>query len=419
MYENRDKFVVLVTGGRGSGKSFNVSTFIERLTFELNRAPETAAAIVHNILYCRYTMISAEISIIPEVFEKIEMEGTERYFKKTSRDIVNRMTGSHIMFRGINTSSGNQTAKLKSIHGISVFVCDEGEEWTSEVDFEKIMYSIRKKGIQNYIFIIMNPTDNNHWVYKRFIERTHKIEYFDGVPVQISTHPNVLHIHTSYLDNLANLSPEFLREAEECKRDDPEKYAHTFMGRWADVAEGAVFKKWGVVGEFPEYARKQCVGLDFGYTNDPSAAVRMGVVDNRIYLDELFYEKGMHADDIARRLRPYSDLFVYADSADPRLIDDIALKGLVIYPARKYAGSVNAGIDTMQRYELFVTSRSLNLQNELRNYTWAKDKNGEYTNKPIDDWNHAIDASRYAVTATLTGKLMTPRAVSKDDLGIM
>ena len=142
MYRNKDKFIVLVTGGRGSGKSFNVATFIERLTFELNRELGSGSAIVHNILYCRYTMISAEISIIPEVFEKIEMEGTEKYFKKTSRDIVNRMTGSRIMFRGINTSSGNQTAKLKSIHGISVFVCDEGEEWTSEVDFEKIMYSI-------------------------------------------------------------------------------------------------------------------------------------------------------------------------------------------------------------------------------------------------------------------------------------
>ena len=109
------------------------------------------------------------------------------------------------MFRGIKTSSGNQTAKLKSIHGITVFVCDEAEEWTNEVDFEKIVLSIRQVGIDNFVIIIMNPTDSNHFIYKKYIEKTHKLVEIDGVQVQISTHPNVLHIHTTYFDNLENL----------------------------------------------------------------------------------------------------------------------------------------------------------------------------------------------------------------------
>lgn len=413
LYLDKEHFIILVTGGRGSGKSFNVAAFIERLTFELTKANR----IVHNILYTRYTMISAAISVIPEFQEKIEIDGTSKYFSVKKADVVNKMTGSRIMFRGIKTSSGNQTAKLKSIHGITTFVCDEAEEWTSEDDYDKIMLSIRQKGIQNRIIIIMNPTDSNHFIYRKYIENTHKVVNYDGVPVQISTHPNVLHIHTTYLDNVEHLSEQFIKEVEDMKQNDPEKYAHIVMGQWADVAEGAVFKKWGIVDEFPTNAKKQAIGLDFGYAQDPSAAVRCGIVDNRIYLDELFYQKGMLARDLVRELKPYN-LHVIADSADPRLIQEISLGGIIIYPVQKGAGSILAGIDKMQSMEIYVTRRSYNLQNEFRNYIWAKDKDGKYINEPEDHDNHGIDASRYYVLGQLLGKIMKPRVVSKDDLGI-
>ena len=111
-------------------------------------------------------MVSANISIIPEFLEKAENDGTQKYFRSTRSNVTNKMTGSTVMFRGLKTSSGNQTAKLKSIHGITTFVVDEAEEWVSEREFETIMLSIRQKGIQNRIIIVMNPTDNNHWVYK-------------------------------------------------------------------------------------------------------------------------------------------------------------------------------------------------------------------------------------------------------------
>lgn len=413
LYLDKDHFIILVTGGRGSGKSFNVAAFIERLTFEMT--PEER--IVHNILYTRYTMISANISVIPEMQEKIELDGTEKFFSVKKADIINRMTNSRIMFRGIKTSSGNQTAKLKSIHGITTFVCDEAEEWTSEEDFDKIMLSIRQKGIQNRIIIIMNPTDSNHFIYRKYIEHSFKEVMFDGVPIQISTHPNVLHIHTTYFDNKDHLSEQFLKEVEEMKKSDPEKYAHVVMGRWADVAEGAVFKKWGVATEFPKEAKKVAIGLDFGFSHDPSAAVRCGIIDNRLYLEELFYKKGMHTEDLIKALRPHKHQ-VIADSADPRLIDEIAIGGVLIYPVQKGAGSILAGIDKMQEMEIYVTSNSYNLQNELRNYIWAKDKDGKYINQPEDHDNHLIDAVRYYVLGQLLGKIMKPLKVTKEDLGI-
>lgn len=420
LYEDKKKFIFLITGGRGSGKSFAASAFIERLTFE-----RAADKIVHQILYTRYTMVSAGISVIPEMYEKIEIDGTGKYFSATKTDIVNRLTGSRIMFRGIKTSSGNQTAKLKSIQGITTFVCDEAEEWTSEEEFDKIMLSIRRKGIKNRILIIMNPCDSNHFIYRKYIKDTHELREIDGVQVQISTHPSVCHIHTTYLDNLPNLSEEFMKEVNHIKETDPEKYAHIVIGRWADVAEGAVFKKWGIVKSFPENARRVALGIDWGYTHDPTAIVRCGIIDNRLYIDELCYETGMLSSAVIKRLRPYTEKgeYTYADCADPRLIDEVALGDntgpVVIYPVTKGAGSVIAGIEKIKEYELFVTSSSLNLQNELRSYVWAKDKDGQFINQPEDHDNHLIDALRYYINGKILGRVSPPRKpVTKESLGI-
>lgn len=399
-----------------SGKSFSASTFIERLTFEYNDVLKLA----HKILYTRYTMVSAGISVIPEVNEKIEADGVSDYFKSTKTDIVNKMTGAEIMFRGINTSSGNQTARLKSVHGVTTFVVDEAEEFVNYEDYEKIMLSIRQKGLQNRVLIIMNPSNSTHWVYQKYIKDTHEIKYFDGVPVQISTHPEVLHIHTTYLDNIEHLSGQFLKEVLSMKETDPERYAHIVMGRWTDVSEGAVYKKWGVVDEFPKEAKQVALGMDFGYAADPTAIVMCGIVDNRLYLKEICYKRGMLSSDIIHELRPYAEqgLFVYADSADPRLIAEIALGGIVVYGAQKYAGSILAGIDKIKTFEMFVTKDSVNLQEELRNYIWNKDKGGNYINVPVDKWNHLLDASRYYTLGKLLGKVVKPLNKTKADLGI-
>lgn len=411
LYNNTDKLITLITGGRGSAKSFNVGTFIERLSFESG----------HKMLYSRYTMTSADISVIPEFQEKIDLEGTNDFFDITKKDIINTFSDSVIMFRGIRTSSGNQTAKLKSIQGLTTFVCDEAEEWNSEEDFDKLVLSIRQKGIQNRVIIIMNPTDSNHFIYKKYIEKTHKLIEIDGVQVQISTHPNVIHIHTTYLDNIENLSPQFIQEMERMKEEEPEKYAHVAIGRWSDVAEGAIFKRFEIVDSIPDYAKKRGVGLDFGYSNDPSAAIECALIDNDLYLDELFYRTRMLSGDISDSLKPFR-LKVISESADPRLIQEISNSGILIYPVDKSninsKSSILAGIDKMLELNLKVTRRSYNLLYELRKYTWDKDKDGNYINKPIDKYNHALDAARYWVLGEVLGRILKPKQYNKDDLGL-
>lgn len=393
LYINKDKFIVLVTGGRGSGKSFEVARFLERLTFEKGR----------KILFTRYTLVSASKSIIPEVEDKIERDGTKEYFKVTKDRLINTYTGSEIMFMGIKTSSGNQTAKLKSIQGISVFVCDEAEEWVSEEDYDKMVLSIREEDIQNMVVVVMNPANTSHFIYQKYIKDTHRVEMIDGVPVQISTHPNVLHIHTTYMDNLKYLSKEFLREVKEIKEKDPDKYARVVIGKWADMNEGAIFRKYTKIDSIPMFVKTCAIGIDFGYTNDPTAAVLCGLHGNTLYLDELCYQTHMGSGDIIKHLRPYSAFDMIADSADPRLINDLRSGGLRMIPVVKGAGSVIAGINKMLELDIVVTSRSVNLINELDNYCWSKDKDGRFINEPIDKYNHLIDAARYFVLSRVLG----------------
>ena len=282
---------------------------------------------------------------------------------------------------------------------------------------------MRQKGLRVRAIIIMNPSDSNHWVYQKYIKNTHKLVEYDGVMVQISTHPDVLHIHTSYLNNLEHLSDTFIDSMRKMKESDPERYAHIAMGRWADVAEGAVFKTFGIVDEFPSYAKKIGKGMDFGYTNDPTAIVRCGIVDDRLYIDELCYRTGMLSKDIIAELNAEEargeDGFIYSESADPRLVDEISLGGVIIKPVAKGPGSVEAGLDKMRGMKLFVTRRSENLQEELRNYVWDKDRFGNWLNTPVDKYNHCIDAARYWVLGCLLGKLQSPRAISKEELGII
>jgi PBSX family phage terminase large subunit len=228
-----DKPIILITGGRGSAKSFNSSLFLKRLTYEKDQV----------ILYSRYTMTSAEKSVIPEFLDKIERESDNENFYITSKEIVNTRSESRILFSGIKTSSGNQTANLKGIEGLTTFVVDEGEEWQKEDEFDKIRLSIRRVGIQNRTIVIMNPSNIEHFIYKKFIENSHRVEIIDGVPVEISTHPQVCHIHTTYLDNLPHLSKEFLEEVEAIKTTDREKYATIIIGSWQRKLEGTLFDK--------------------------------------------------------------------------------------------------------------------------------------------------------------------------------
>ena len=372
----------IITGGRASGKSFSVNLMLVLLTYEAN----------HTILFTRYTLTSAYVSIIPEFIEKIEMLDKFDDFHITKDEIINLRSGSKIVFKGIKTSSGDQTANLKSITGVTTWVLDEAEELTDESTFDKIDLTIRETKNQNRIILILNPTTKEHWIYQRFFEDK-------GIQEGTNTEKdNTTYIHTTYQDNITNLSKSFLKEIDDLKIRRPLKYKHVIMGGWLDKAEGVIFNNW-TIGKFKRVG-VSVWGQDYGFSNDPTTLIETNIdtSNKRIYLKECFYLPSLTTSQITRLNEQHAKGgLIIADSAEPRLISEIRAKGCNVKPSVKGQGSVTYGISLLQDYDLIISEDSINLVKELNNYSWLERK----SNTPIDKFNHLIDAIRYAVSFQL------------------
>jgi PBSX family phage terminase large subunit len=224
----------VLTGGRGSGKSYHISAFLLNLTYEPN----------HVILFTRWTLTSAHISIIPEFIEKIEVLNKHDDFEITQTEIINKHTGSKILFRGIKTAQGTATANLKSIQGVTTWLLDEAEELHDRDVFDRIDLSVRAKDMPNRIILAMNPSFKNHWIYKDFIQTERK---------------DCTLIHSTYLQNKSNLSESFIQAAERTKATNVLRYNHLFLGHWLDDAEGVLWTRGVIerqrIDKMPELTR--------------------------------------------------------------------------------------------------------------------------------------------------------------------
>jgi len=373
---NNTRYFV-ITGGRGSGKSFEVGRFTSLLSFEAN----------HKILFTRQTMTSAHLSIIPEFKQKIDLMELNSAFQINKSDIININSGSEIIFRGIKTSSGDQTANLKSLQGITTWILDEAEELTDEMQFDKINLSIRQKGKQNRVILILNPATKEHWIYKRFFEERGIQEGFNGIK------EDVTYIHTTYLDNVENLDESFLNEVKRIEQTNPQKYKHQILGGWLNKAEGVIFSNWRI-DEFKD-TNFGCFGQDFGFSIDPTTLIQTSIdkANKKIYAKELIYKPSLTTTDIYTENIRYTNKnsLIVADSAEPRLIQELKNRGLNIKAVDK--PKIIDRIAIMQDYELIIDKDSTNLIKELNNYVWHDKK----SQTPIDDYNHALDALGYAV----------------------
>jgi phage terminase large subunit-like protein len=217
-YEEPQNRYFLITGGRGSGKSWTLSLFLLNLTYEEG----------HVILFTRWTLTSAFISIIPEFIDKIDLMNKAEDFEITQSEIINKATGSKILFRGIKTSQGTATANLKSIAGVTTFILDESEELMDEDVFDRIDLSIRAVNKPNRVILVMNPSYKSHWIYNRFVKYARE---------------DTNYIHTTYLDNRNNLSPSFIAQAERTRTENLHRYNHLFLGHWLEDADGMLWNR--------------------------------------------------------------------------------------------------------------------------------------------------------------------------------
>ena len=343
------------------------------------------------VLFTRYTMVSAHLSIIPEFLEKISLLGFENIFSVNKAEVLNLGNQSDILFRGIKTSAGNQTASLKSLQGISCWVLDEAEELIDENIFDTIDLSIREKKVQNRIILVLNPVTKEHWIYRRFFEDKGVQAGFNGVK------GNVCYIHSTYLDNIENLSNSFLGRIKAIQLKNIKKYNHSIMGGWLDKAEGVVFENWRI-GEFnPDKLQTSC-GMDFGFSVDPDSLTEIAIDKKKkiMYLKEHIYKNGLKSHELAHLvLSKVGNKLIIADSAEPRLIADLKHLGVNIRSVKK--GTIESGITRMQDYELIVSPESINIAKELNNYVYADKGSKLY----VDSYNHAIDGIRYNVIYNL------------------
>ena len=374
---NDDSRYFVITGGRGSGKSFGVTVFLLLLTYEKG----------HKVLFTRYTMKSANTSIIPEFIEKIELLGKQSDFRITRDEIMNLTTGSSIIFKGIKTSSGNNTAALKSLNGITTFVVDEAEELDDEKTFDKIDLSVRAMGKQNRVILILNPATKEHWIYQRFFR--------DGQVLSGSNTKknNVTYIHTTYKDNITNLEKSFINTVLDIKRKSPDKYEHQILGGWKEKAEGTIISNWRI-GDFIQ-TENTCYGQDFGFSEDLTTLVKVSIDKQarKMWVKEIYGKTAMKTTDIAllNKRECGMDLII-CDNSEPRLIRELKDRGLNIRPTIKRKGSILSGIALLQDYEIIVDKDSLGIIKEINNYVWHQ--KGE---RPIESFNHYIDAIRYSL----------------------
>lgn len=237
--------------------------------------------------------------------------------------------------------------------------------------------------------------------------RTKEKIYLDYNPVQefwiheiMKYRDDFDYIHSTYRDN--DLLDERIVKSIE-QRMHLDNWWRVYGEGEVGILEGLVFDDWQLVDEMPE-CKWEVYGLDFGFTNDPTAIVKVGYFDGALYLDEVLYRTGMTNNEIGRVLVDYEIKDVIADSAEPKSIEEIYRYGINIQGAEKGKDSINHGINLLKEYPIYITKKSVHLIKEFRNYTWQTDKEGKTLNKPIDAFNHLIDATRYAISKKLNRK---------------
>ena len=373
LLSSKDRYIRL-QGGAGSGKSIAVAQY---LMIQAMGDPG------HRIFAFRKVGRTVKNSIIATFQDLIRDYDLKEYWavNKTERTFTFLETGVEIICGGVDDPE-----KVKSIKAPTIIWMEEATEFTYN-DFTQLNLRLRKYGITNQLIMSYNPISTENWIHKR-------------LHIGKELHGQELYIQSSHTDNL--YIPDASRESlVRLALTNENAYKVYTLGEWANLTEGLIFPTYTIVDEFPvELMDRAIYGLDFGFV-DPMALVRVGISGQDLYVQELFYRTGETIEQLVPHLNGFgvsgSDR-IYCDSARPGDIQSLynaGFRGAV--PAVKGQGSILSGIRKLHEYKLHVTSDSINLISELGKYCWMKDKADQLLEKPIDDFNHSIDALRYAV----------------------
>ena len=354
-----DKRIIVEQGGTRSGKTYNILLWLIFYYTERNTAK--------TITICRKSFPSLRASVMRDFFDILRNHDLyrEEYHNKSSHEY--HLNGNLVEFISLD-----QPQKIRGRKRNLLYI-NEANELFYE-DWQQLIFRTDGRIILDY-----NPSESFHWIYDKVIPREDCDFY-----------------QTTYRDN-PFLDEQIKNEIERLKETDEDYWRIYGLGE-RGMSRATIFQ-FGT-SEIPQEAKLLSYGLDFGFTNDPSAIVAIYQHGDNLYLDELLYRTGMTNRDIHNHLQSLGldrRDEIFADSAEPKSIEELHRFGWNVKPTAKGQDSINAGIDILKRHKLFATSRSNNLIKELQNYKWTEDKNGNLLNKPIDVMNHALDAARYAV----------------------
>ena len=378
-------------GSRGSKKSKTTALFF---IYSMMKYPGA------NLLVVRKVYRTLKDSCFTDLKWAINILGVQDYWsvKESPLEIIYIPTGQKILFRGLD-----DPLKVTSITVETGNLCwawiEEAYEINKEQDFNMLDESIRGKieePLYKQITLTFNPWNEKHWLKKRFFDVEDE---------------NIMAKTTNYMCN------EWLDESdkklfEDMKKNNPRRYQVAGLGNWG-IVEGLVYENWEEkefdVNEISKRKGvKSAFGLDFGYTNDPSAFFcgLIDVANKEIYVFDEIYKNAMKNRQIAEEIirKGYGKEKIVADSQEPKSIDelyDLGLKG--IRKSRKGRDSINNGIQYIQDYKIIIHPRCVNFITEISNYMWDKDKFDNPVNKPVDDFNHLMDAMRYALESYSKG----------------
>ena len=397
-----------IWGGRAAGRShFGTEYFL----FLITQPEYFRGAFLRNVFGDIRDSLFQDFK---DRLESSDFDEKEFEINDSKMSIKYKPTGNTIISKGFRKSSGNRSAKLKSLAGLTHVLIEEADE-NPEGDVNKLDDSIRTNKIEDIqIIFLHNPPGKNHWLVRRFynleeaeIKDKHgkKVEgYYKATPKQ---DPDVLVIFTTYKDNLRNLNDKTVKKYEAYGDPDSifydeEHYYVDICGLIPEGARGRIYKGWKVVTKefFESLPYEEYYGLDFGYSDDPVALVKIKSHNNRNFYRETIYEAGLTNPALAEEmnLRGVSKKApIYADNAEPKSIKELRDLGFNVLPADKGPDSVLFGIKQVQAMENYYTQESTNLRMENEEYKWAVDKDGNPTDTPIGKHDHLKSAIRYGV----------------------
>jgi len=368
-----DKKIVVNRGGTRSSKTYSIAQLcaLWLMTGECGKGNYIMKGVWSTV---RKHQTTLEKTVVRDFEEILQDNGFYNQIDHNKTKKTYQFSGRMVEFFGADDQQKLRGAKR------NILYCNEANELEYRSEFFQLLMRTTDK-----IFIDFNPDDEDIWINTE-LEKRRTLDKGD-VETIVST----------YKDNTF-LPIALVEEIEYLQKTDPEFLKIYGLGEYGNIT-GLIYENVNIVNSIPDNAKKVCTGLDFGFTNDPTACIEVYKHDKDLYLKEIIYETGLTNEDIANRLKSLGYTMqdeIICDSAEPKSIEELYRQRINAKPTKKGKDSINNGIDVLKRFNINVLNTSSNLRKEFRSYKWATDKTGNSVGKPIDKFNHGMDAVRYA-----------------------